>query len=172
MQAYRGSWFGSGYLAPPVFSAIYMGPALLAAEAGGLPAVAGLTVFAALTEAVLSRLLTKLRVIFQPIISGFTVLVVGVQLGLVGLTEALDISGEASAAYWQHVTVALVTLIIAVSFSIWGRGILRLMSVMFGVIAGLAAAFAGGIMDSAALAPIMTSPWLSLPNPSFLSYSI
>jgi NCS2 family nucleobase:cation symporter-2 len=130
-----------------------------------------LTVFAALTEVVLSRLLTRLRVIFQPIISGFTVLVVGVQLGLVGLAKALDISGEASAAYWDHVAVALATLTIAVSFSIWGRGILRLMSVMFGVIAGLATAFAVGVRDGAALALIAASPWLSLPNPSFLSYS-
>lgn len=55
VQAYRGSLFGSGYLAPPLFSAIYVGPAIMAAEAGGLPAVAGLTIFAGLTEAVLSR---------------------------------------------------------------------------------------------------------------------
>jgi hypothetical protein len=30
---------GSGYLAVPVFSAIYLGPSVLAAKAGGLPAV-------------------------------------------------------------------------------------------------------------------------------------
>jgi len=66
VQAYRGRLFGSGYLAPPVFSAIYVGPAIMAAEAGGLPAVAGLTIFAGLTEAALSRLLTRLRSYSSP----------------------------------------------------------------------------------------------------------
>ena len=171
VQAYRGSLFGSGYLAPPLFSAIYVGPAIMAAEAGGLPAVAGLTIFAGFTEAALSRLLTRLRVIFQPMIAGFTVLVVGVQLGLVGLAKALDIAEEGTSVYWAHVSVSLVTLAVAVGFSIWGKRILRLLSILFGVIAGLAAAYAAGLIDAATIRPVRVEPWFALPNPSFLSYS-
>ncbi len=171
VQAYRGSLFGSGYLAPPVFSAIYVGPAIMAAEAGGLPAVAGLTTFAGLTEAALSRLLTRLRVIFQPMIAGFTVLVVGFQLGLVGLAKALDIAEEGTSVYWAHVSVALITLAVAVGFSIWGKRILRLLSILFGVIAGLTAAYAAGLIDAATITPVRAAPWFALPNPSFLSYS-
>ena len=55
-QAWNGRFFGSGFLAPPVYSAIYFGPAILAAKSGGLPAVAGMTIFAALVEIGLSRL--------------------------------------------------------------------------------------------------------------------
>jgi xanthine permease XanP len=171
-QAYRGRLFGSGYLAPPVFSAVYIGPALLAAEAGGLPAVAGMTIFAGVTEAILSRLLVRLRVVFQPAIAGFTVLVVGFQLGLVGITKALDIGEEGSPAYWSHVSVALITLAVAVGFSIWGRVVLRLLSVLFGVAAGLAAAFATGLTDLTTLSPVRAAPWFALPNPSFLSYAL
>jgi NCS2 family nucleobase:cation symporter-2 len=39
---------GSGYLAPPVFSAIHIGPAVPEAGIGGLPAVFGMTIFAGL----------------------------------------------------------------------------------------------------------------------------
>ena len=115
-QCYNGSLFGSGYLAPPVFSAIYIGPAVLAAKHGGLPAVAGLTIFAGVVEAVLSRLLLRLRVVFQPTISGFTVFVVGLQLGIVGIIQALDVHGEVKPAYLSHLFVSLMTLAVAVGF--------------------------------------------------------
>jgi NCS2 family nucleobase:cation symporter-2 len=120
-QAYNGRGFGSGYLAPPVYSAIYLGPAILAAKAGGLPAVAGMTIFAGLVEIVLSRFLTQLRVVFQPTISGFTVLVVGIQLGLVGMTHTLDVPDENSPELASHIAVAVVTVATCVGFSIWGR---------------------------------------------------
>src|SRR5262245_15034975 len=74
VQAWNGRFFGSGFLAPPVYSAIYFGPAILAAKSGGLPAVAGMTIFAALVEIGFSRLLDRLRVVFQPVIAGFAVL--------------------------------------------------------------------------------------------------
>ena len=105
-------------------------------------------------------------------IAGFTVLVVGFQLGLVGLAKALDIAEEGTSVYWAHVSVALVTLAIAVGFSIWGKRVLRLLSILFGVIAGLAAAYATGLIDAATIAPVGAAPWFALPNPSFLSYSL
>ena len=43
LQSMRKGPVGSGYLAPPVFSAIYIGAAVLAADTGGLPAVFGMT---------------------------------------------------------------------------------------------------------------------------------
>ena len=38
LQALRKGPIGSGFLAAPVFSAIYLGPSVLAAKLGGLPA--------------------------------------------------------------------------------------------------------------------------------------
>ena len=55
LQAIWKGPVGSGYLAVPVFSAIYLVPALLAAKTGGLPAVFGMTMFAGLVEVILSR---------------------------------------------------------------------------------------------------------------------
>ena len=72
---------GSGYLAPPVFSAIYIGPAVLAANTGGLPAVFAMTIFAGAVEIVLAPLLRRLRTLFPAAISGFIVAIVGLQLG-------------------------------------------------------------------------------------------
>ena len=102
-------------------------------------------------------------------IAGFTVLVVGVQLGLVGLAKALDIAEEGTP---RGPCLRLLGYAgVAVGFSIWGKRILRLLSILFGVIAGLAAAYAAGLIDAATITPVRVAPWFALPNPSFLSYS-
>jgi xanthine/uracil permease len=62
---------------------------LLAATAGGLPAVFGMTVFAGLAEVLLSRYLHRLRMLFPSAISGLVVAVVGLDLGLVGIGHLL-----------------------------------------------------------------------------------
>jgi NCS2 family nucleobase:cation symporter-2 len=170
VQAWRGRFLGSGYLAPPGYSAIYFAPAVLAVEAGGLPLVAGMTIFAALVEGVLSRLLIRLRVVFQPSIAGFTVFVVGVQLGLVGIAHVLNVAHEDEPAFGLHVAIAVATLAACVAFSVWGRGIVRLVSTLLGLAIGVVAAIAGGIFEPAAVAGIDAAPWFSLPDPSVLSW--
>ena len=60
----QGWWkgpIGSGYLAPPVMSAIYLPVALLAAKEGGLPLVFGMTMVAGAFECLLSRFLLRLQ---------------------------------------------------------------------------------------------------------------
>jgi xanthine permease XanP len=81
LQAHWRGPVGSGYLAPPVFSAIYIGPAVLAANTGGLPAVFAMTIFAGAVEIVLAPLLRRLRTLVPAAISGFIVAIVGLQLG-------------------------------------------------------------------------------------------
>ncbi len=91
LQAMRLGPIGSGYLAAPVFSAIYVGPSLLAAQAGGLPAVFGMTLFAAAVEVALAPLLGRLRSLFPPIVSGFIVMIVGIELGMIGVRDLLAV---------------------------------------------------------------------------------
>jgi xanthine permease XanP len=170
VQAARGRLIGSGYLALPGYSAIYFAPALLAVEAGGLPLVAGMTIFAAIVEAVLSRLLKRLRVVFQPSIAGFTVFVVGVQLGLVGIAHVLNVAHDNEPKFGLHVAIAVATLAACVAFSVWGKGIVRLIATLLGLALGVIAAIAGGIFEPAAVAGIGAAPWFSLLDPSVLSW--
>jgi xanthine permease XanP len=46
LQALNRGPIGSGFLCPSAFTAAYLGPSLLAVNAGGLPLVFGMTVFA------------------------------------------------------------------------------------------------------------------------------
>jgi len=90
LQALRKGPLGSGYLAAPVVSAIYLEPSLAAAKLGGLPLIFGMTIFAGIVEIILSRLLYRLRAFFPPGISGFIVSIVGIELGLIGVGQLLN----------------------------------------------------------------------------------
>ncbi|MFO1055413.1 MAG: solute carrier family 23 protein [Dongiaceae bacterium] len=169
LQALPRGPVGSGYLAVPVYSAIYLGPAVLAAKAGGLPAVLGMTIFAGLVETALSFVLRRLRSLFPPAVSGFIVAIVGVELGLVGMRQTLAIAG--SAEPMADRLVALLTLGTSIALSVWGGGVLRLVCSLIGLAAGFAAALAFGILPAASLALMGATPWLALPDPGFLGYA-
>src|SRR5215216_5038676 len=66
VQVLRLGPVGSGYMCPSTFTATYFAPSLLAARAGGLPLVFGMTIFAGLFEAALAPVLNRLRGIFPP----------------------------------------------------------------------------------------------------------
>src|SRR3989304_3523752 len=109
---------GSGYFAPPVFSAIFLGPSVLAAKTAGLPVVFAMTIFAGAIEVFLSRFLHRLRGVFPPAVSGFIVLIVGIELGIVGIEQVLDIETLDDPKFDQHIFVALITLAIIIGFII------------------------------------------------------
>lgn len=168
LQALPRGPVGSGFLAPPVFSAIYLGPSLLAAKAGGLPAVACMTICAALTEIAVGRILHRLPIITQPTISGLTICIVALELGIVGLRHALDVAGERQPLFAAQVFAAAVTFAVAVGFTVWGKGVWKLVCSLLGMTAGTGVAFAVGLFDAAAGQTGAAAPWLALPNPSYM----
>jgi len=167
LQSLRVGPMGSGYLAPPVYSAIYLGPSVLAAKVGGLPAVFGMTIFAAVIEIVLSRYLHRMRAVFPPALSGFVVLIVGIDLGLVGLSQVLELTGYNDPKFTETVCVALFTVAVIVVLSVWVRGIFRLMCSMFGIVSGFIAAFAVGLISENSLAAFEQAQGLAFPLPGF-----
>ncbi len=169
LQALPRGPVGSGYLAPPVLSAIYLPPSLLAVAAGGLPMVFGMTIVAGLFEAVLSRLLPKLRLVFPPLVCGFIVAAVGIELGLVGIKELLDVGGRGR--FDVHVGVATLTLIVMVALAVWGRGMLRLLCSLVGLIAGFAVAGLAGLASRASIEHIATAPIAALPGVGHIGYA-
>jgi xanthine permease XanP len=170
LQAQRAGPLGSGYLAVPVFSAIYLGPSIMAAKTGGLPAVFGMTVFAGVIEIVISRFLRRLRPVFPPAVSGFTVCIVGIELGLVGMEHTLGVEVYGQPHFLHHVAVALLTLAVSVGLSVWGRGVVRLVCSLSGLVSGFAAAFLLGLIPTPALEAMARAPLLALPSLDAISY--
>ena len=58
---------------------------LLGAQHGGLGLVCGMIAFAGGVEAIFAWALPRMRRVFPPVVSGFIVIAVGVELGLIGV---------------------------------------------------------------------------------------
>ncbi|MCI0481015.1 MAG: xanthine/uracil/vitamin C permease, partial [Candidatus Dadabacteria bacterium] len=114
---------GSGYFASPVYSAVYLAPSVLAVKAGGLPAVFAMTIFAGAVEVLMSIFLRRLKPVFPPAVSGFIVLVIGIELGLVALGNLLDVKGFGKPLYFEHLLVGVIAISIIMGFSVWFKGI-------------------------------------------------
>lgn len=171
LQAISRGPIGSGFLAPPVFSAIYLGPSILAAKAGGLPAVACMTVCAGLTEILVATVLLRLRIVLQPVITGLTISIIALELGIVGLQHALDVGGQSSPLFSAHIAVAALTFSVCVGFTIWGKGVWKLICTLLGLTIGVCAAFLFGLFDDQTLRSVATAPWFAVPNPSYMSFT-
>ncbi len=170
LQAHRLGPVGSGYLAPPVVSAIYFASALQAAHHGGLGLVCGMIAFAGLVEAIFAWALPRMRRVFPPVVSGFIVIAVGVELGLIGVRGFLGVSDLHDPNLPTHIGAAALTLAVMVGLGVWGKGLPRLLCGLIGLAFGMAIAVAVGMVTSKDVAIIGSRPWFGLPDPRFLSY--
>jgi NCS2 family nucleobase:cation symporter-2 len=170
LQAHRLGPVGSGYLAPPVVSAIYLAPALEAAHRAGLALVCGMIAFAGVFEAIFAWVLPRMRRVFPPVVSGFIVIAVGAELGLIGVRGFLGVSDLHDPNLPTHIGIAGLTLAVMVGFGVWGKGLPRLLCGLIGLALGMAIAAAAGMVTSQDIAIIGSRPWFALPDPRFLSY--
>ena len=101
LQSLRRGGVGSGYLCPPVVSAIYLPSSMAAASGFGFPVVCGMVMFAGGCEVLVARLVRRLRKLFPPVVSGVVIIAVGIELGKIGL--ALRGGGRTQPSHWEDV---------------------------------------------------------------------
>jgi len=169
LQVLRLGPVGSGFLCPATFSAAYLSPSLLAAKAGGLSLVFGMTLLAGLLEAALARALPRLRSVFPAELSGVVIFMIGLSGGAAGLRSLLSADAvPMSPAEWG---VAAFTLAAMVGLNVWGGGLLRMLCALIGLAAGYAAAGFAGLLGAGQLDGMDKAPWVAVPGLGHLSWS-
>jgi NCS2 family nucleobase:cation symporter-2 len=134
---------GSGYLMPASFSGVYYSVSILAAHQGGLPLVAGMTIFAGLVQFVLSGLVRRLRPYLPTEIAGFAMLMSGLTLAVVGFNLITGVSAASEAMEHGMGAPALlgVACVLAmVVVHVWGSPGWRIYTVLIGLGGGYVAA--------------------------------
>lgn len=155
----------------PVFLAssfAFIAPILAARGEFGLPATmgglaaAGL-VYIALSAAVRLKGTGFIDRLLPPVVIGPVIMAIGLGLAPVAANMAMGKSGDGSqelvpyaTALWISLPALATTLIVAVL----GRGLLRLIPILFGVAVGYGMAFALGVVDTTGIA---AAPWLAMP---------
>jgi xanthine permease XanP len=161
---------GSRFLAPSIFTGVYLAPSLLAAKLGGLPLVWGMTIFAGLVEIGLSRIWPRLRTFIPPETAGMVVLLVGVIIGLAALRQLLG-DQPGGAVSGRDALVTGVTIAVMIGLNIWNKGRLRLFCILAGMVVGYGLSGFTGHITWAQVAQVLDQPLLALPTVGHLSWS-
>ncbi len=166
LQVLRRGPIGSGFLAPYITSAIYLGPSLLAARTGGLGLVFGMTILAGVVSIGISQLFRQFRKLFPPEVSGVVVLMVGLSMVPVALTRFIGIGGgdgTSEPREWLTGLVTLTTILLATVLV----GRIRLYATAIGLGVGYLCAAALGLFEETTFAHVEGLPLVGLQLPQW-----
>lgn len=163
LQAIRTKYLGSGYLCPAVCGPSYLAASVSAITAGGLPLLFGMTALAGMVEATLSRVISRLRLLFPPEVMGIVVALVGIVIIPMAIRNFFGLSGTDSVTTGSEVIVAVITLATMIAINVWSRGKLRLYCIIIGMAVGYATSFALDIIPQASISRISEAEWFSIP---------
>jgi len=171
LQSLRLGPIGSGYLCPPVVSAIYLPSAMLAASVFGFPVVCGMVIFAGGCEVAVGALLNSLRKFFPAVVSGVVIIAVGIELGKIGLGVLLDPQVMRDPRVNHMFLTALSVLLTMIALAVWAKGLPKLLCVLIGILLGYGVAALLEVFPQGFSTELARSPIFALPDPRFLSYS-
>lgn len=129
-------------------------------EKNGVPMILGAQIVGGIVAVIVGLTIKKIRKLFPPLIAGTVVFTIGLSLyptavnymaGGAGKKLASEI-GKMGFGSWQNWTVALITLVVVTVLNHYTKGILKLASILVGVVVGYIAALCFGMVDFSGVA--------------------
>jgi NCS2 family nucleobase:cation symporter-2 len=170
LQALPRGPVGSRFLAPSIFTGVYLAPSLIAAKIGGLPLVWGMTVIAGLVEIGLSRVWGRLRTFIPPETAGLVVLLIGVIIGLAAFRVMVG-ENTGGSIPGKDALVAAVSIGVMIGLNIWNKGRLRLFCILIGMLVGYLSSGFTGHITAAQITGLLALPVFALPSVAHISYA-
>ncbi|MBP2637057.1 MAG: UraA [Firmicutes bacterium] len=171
LQALKKGPVGSGYLAPEGGSEPFLPAAILAVKTGGYPLMLGMTIIAGLFEALLSRMMHRLRTVFPPEVAGVVVFMVGAAIIPVGVNLFFGVDTASPAMDPASLIVAVITFAVMVGTSIWGKGNLRQYCLLIGIIIGYFFSYLFGLFTPADFARLSSAAMIAFPYMGHVGWS-
>jgi NCS2 family nucleobase:cation symporter-2 len=162
---------GAGYFCLHTSSFIYFHASVLAAKAGGLALVFGMTVFAGILEIGLSRIFARLRPLFPPEVAGLVVAMVGVAMTPYALKSMLGLGAGVPDIHHYGIIVGTGTFGLIIGLNIWGRGALKLYSILIGICFGYLMSYTTGILSQEQLRELELIPLIALPHLEYTGFA-
>jgi xanthine permease XanP len=170
-QALKYPEFGSGFLIPRVAGPNFVSASVLALQTGGLALLCGMTAFSGAFQAVLSRVVHRLRVLFPVEVTGLVIMMLGVAVVPYALPNFFGMNGPSGTPSVLATEISVITLAVTVAITVWGRGQLRLFPVIVGMAVGYALCIATGLAGADPLGQIAASPLVAIPDPKYFGLS-
>ncbi|MDO5695170.1 MAG: nucleobase:cation symporter-2 family protein [Eubacteriales bacterium] len=113
----------------------------------GFSAVFASMIFGGLAVILFGASIMKIRRFFPPLVTGTTVLAMGISLYPVAINYMAGGVGEASYGDWKNWLVALVTLAVVFILSEFGRGYIKVIAILIGIVVGYVLALPLGLVS-------------------------
>jgi NCS2 family nucleobase:cation symporter-2 len=168
VQAIPRGPIGCHYLAPMVYASPYLAPGFLAVQMGGMPLFWGMTIIAGLATLIFASIWDRLRTFIPPESAGLVVFLVGATIGVAALHLLIQNDGTVGTT---ESSVTLITLAVMIGLNVWGKGRLRLFSILVGLVIGYFVAAASGLIEAAKVRSIVGLPLLSVPGIAHMGWS-
>lgn len=109
----------------------------------------------------------RIRKLFPPLITGTVVFTIGLSLYPTAITYMAGGSGNPNFGSWQNWLIAIITLFIVTLCNHFGKGLLKLSSILIGIIAGYIISIPFGMVD---ISKVNNAGIVSLPH--FMPFGI
>jgi NCS2 family nucleobase:cation symporter-2 len=134
----------------------------IAGQPGGLPAVFGAAIAAGLVSLLLIPLFGRISSILTPVVVGSAITIIGLSLTSVAVDWAAGGNGAADYGSAPNLLIAAASLAGVLGVVRFGRGFVRNLAIVIGILAGCIVAAAFGKLD---ISSVAGASWLSLPVP-------
>lgn len=155
---------GSGLPVIMGVSFAYLASLLAITNEFNLATLFGAQLTGAVACVVVGVFIKQLRFLFPPMVAGSVVFVIGISLYPTAVNYMAGGTGSPGYGSPKNWLVAIVTLIVVTVLNHYGKGFMKLSSILIGVIVGYILAFCMGMVD---LSPIAEASWLQLPRPFY-----
>ncbi|MFA7578371.1 MAG: solute carrier family 23 protein, partial [Candidatus Muiribacteriota bacterium] len=162
LQVKRWGFVGSGLLGIQGTSFTFVPAAIATGTMGGMALICGMTIAAAPIELVMATFVKKSKKLFPPVVMGIVVLLIGLSLIRVGITDLAGGIGSKDFGSIQNILLGLSVLVLIIIVNQFTRGIIRVGAVGIGLFAGyLISVFLGLINFNI----VSEAPWITIPRP-------
>lgn len=168
LQTIRGRFIGSGNQSMSVADSAALSACILAAEAGGVPLVLGMTIFSGVLRFILGSFTYKLRRFFPAEVTGTMIFILGINLVPTALKNFLGSASDGVYDY-RHLLVAVLTLLFMLSCTLFIKP-LKPYTALLGIVFGFLLSAVTGVFRLSDMEQI-SDQLVALPVYSELSYS-
>jgi len=162
IQVRRMGPLGSGLLSVQGTSFTFVNLSIQAGCSGGLPLIFGMTLVAAPVEMILSRFIHFARRLFPPIVTGSVVMLIGISLIKVGISDLAGGYGAPDFGSFPNLALGFGVMAVIVVLNRFASGFVSSVSIALGIVIGYLAAAILGMVD---FSPLGSAGWLVVPRP-------
>ena len=124
--------------------------------------ILGAQIVGGIVAIIVGIFIKQIRHLFPPLVTGTVVFAIGLSLYPTAVNYMAGGAGSADYGSWQNWLVAIITLVVVTGLNHFGKGFLKLSSVLIGIIVGYVVALGFGMVD---FSSVLTAKWVQFPQP-------